>query len=54
MDINAVIKWAGGAAKLAESLGVSRQVVYLWKTRGVPMRRQYEIERLSKGVFRVK
>jgi DNA-binding transcriptional regulator YdaS (Cro superfamily) len=54
MDINAVIKWAGGAAKLAESLGVTRQVVYLWKTRGIPVRRQYEIERLSKGAFKVK
>lgn len=51
MDIEAVIKHFGGVKPLSQALNVFPQAVYLWKARGVPKARQYEIEALSGGVF---
>jgi len=44
---------AGSAAKLAALLGISRQAVQQWETRGIPPRRAPELERLT-GVPRQK
>jgi DNA-binding transcriptional regulator YdaS (Cro superfamily) len=40
-----IIKAAGGASKLAQGLGVSRAVLYLWKR--PPAERVIEFERLT-------
>ena len=41
------VKHFGGIAPLADALHVRYQAVYQW--REIPMRRQYEIERLTDG-----
>lgn len=46
-----VIKRAGGAQKVAESLGIHRQSVYGWIRSGrIPAERCPDIERLSGGL----
>lgn len=42
------IKHFGGIVKLAETLGIRPQAVSQWG-KDIPIRRAYEIERLTKG-----
>lgn len=49
MDIKQVIERAGGAAHIAQVLGITRQAVHQW--RKIPIDRVLTIERLS-GVNR--
>lgn len=51
MDIEKVISHFGGVKPLSQALNIFPQAVYLWKARGIPKARQYEIETLTKGVF---
>lgn len=41
----------GGAARLAEMLGVTVQVVGNWKARGVPVDRCFAIEQATQGAI---
>lgn len=47
--LSKAIKAAGSAAELSRRLGVSRQVVANWRTRGVPVERCIDIERATGG-----
>ena len=42
----------GSSQKIAEAVGVSKQVVSYWKRAGIPIGRQYEIQVLTGGKFR--
>jgi len=45
--IDILLKKGGGAAKIAEDLGVTRQAIYHWRGQGfVPTGRLVEIEKL--------
>lgn len=44
------VRHFGGMTELAAALGVSYQAVFQWDV--IPMRRQYEIERITKGVLK--
>lgn len=43
---------AGGATAFLAALGVSSQIVHNWKSRGVPVERCPDIERVSGGAVR--
>lgn len=45
--------WAGGRGKLAERLGISRQAIASWKSRGVPLVRGFQIERMTNKLVTV-
>jgi hypothetical protein len=42
----------GSSQKIADAVGVSKQVVSYWKRAGIPIGRQYEIQILTGGKFR--
>ena len=44
-----LIKWAGSASKLARALDISPASVSEWPENGVPMSRQYQVERMTGG-----
>lgn len=48
MKITEAINFFGNRAKLAAALNISRTAVYQWKSK-IPIRRQYEIEKMTKG-----
>ena len=53
MKYQEIYDYFGGVAKIAEALNISRQAVWRWSTfQNVPLRRQYEIERLTGGVLK--
>jgi DNA-binding transcriptional regulator YdaS (Cro superfamily) len=43
------IEHQDGTANMAEKLGVSRQAINQWKTRGIPAERAVQIEKLLEG-----
>ena len=47
-----VIAHFGSQSEVARQLNVSRMAVSAWAEDAIPMRRQYEIERLTKGVLK--
>lgn len=50
MTIEEVINYYGSIKTLADSIGVSRQTIYLWKEKGaIPFARQAQIELESDG-----
>jgi hypothetical protein len=49
MDYKSVIAFYGSQSRAARALDCSQASVAEWKTRGVPVLRQYQIEVLSKG-----
>lgn len=55
MSIEEIIKYYGSIKSMADSLGVSRQTIYLWKEKGkIPFARQAQIELETKGKFKAK
>jgi DNA-binding transcriptional regulator YdaS (Cro superfamily) len=51
-ELNRLIEYAGSKARLAESLGVSRQIVYYWLKRGrISASCALEVERITNGAF---
>lgn len=50
MTLKQAIKHFGNRAAMARALGVRHQAVYSW--RKIPIRRQYQIERLTEGKLR--
>ena len=42
--------YAGGQAEVARLLGVSRQVITSWKSRGFPIKRCIPIETVTRGI----
>lgn len=50
MTKHQAIKYFGSSKALAEALGVTPQAVSGWK--GIPARRQYEIERITNGALK--
>lgn len=49
MNHDQITKFYGGGAKAAARIGVTRQTIHRWKTHGVPILKQLEIQRLSEG-----
>jgi len=48
MDINQAIRHYGSQSKLAQALGLDRQVIHQWKRKGeIPEPRQYQIQVVS-------
>lgn len=55
MTLEETISHYGSIKKMADSLGVSRQTIYLWKTKGqIPFSRQAQIELQTKGKLKAK
>lgn len=54
MDIEAVIKHYGKTTDVCDALGVTRAAISQWRDTGIPPMRQYQIEALTKGKFKVK
>lgn len=52
MNVKQLAKKFGNQTKAAKYLGVRRATVSVWKTRGIPLIRQFEIERMTKGKLR--
>jgi DNA-binding transcriptional regulator YdaS (Cro superfamily) len=51
-ELERLIEYAGSKARLAESLGVSRQIVYYWLKRGrISASCALEVERITNGAF---
>jgi DNA-binding transcriptional regulator YdaS (Cro superfamily) len=51
-ELDRLIAYAGSKARLAESLGVSRQIVYYWLKRGrISASCALEVERITNGAF---
>lgn len=53
MTYDDAIKHFGSQAKLARALNVRQPSVYEWRERGIPLVRQYQIERITLGRLRV-
>ena len=51
MNKNDVIKHFGGASKVAEALGILNSAVSQWGDE-IPMRRAFEIERITNGALK--
>lgn len=50
MDIRHVVRHFGGTLQeVADALGVSYQAVQQWQANGIPLVRQFQIERKTKG-----
>ena len=49
MKKSEVLEHFGTMEKVAEALGITRMAVSQWPGDHVPMRRQYELERVTKG-----
>lgn len=55
MTLDETIKYYGSVKFFAETIGVSRQTIYLWKKKGeIPYARQAQIEIETKGKLKVK
>lgn len=51
--LNELISYLGGPARLAEFLGVTRQIVYYWQKRGrISASAAIDVERLTDGKFK--
>jgi DNA-binding transcriptional regulator YdaS (Cro superfamily) len=52
-ELERLIEYAGSKARLAESLGVSRQIVYYWLKRGrISAGCALDVERITNGAFK--
>lgn len=52
MTFQDLVDHYGSQQKVAEALGISKQLASYWKKAGVPIGRQYEIQILTGGKFR--
>ena len=52
MTKSEIIAHFGNGSKAAQALGITRMAVNSWRENAVPMLRQYEIERLTKGALK--
>lgn len=51
-ELKRLMDWCGSKARLAETLGVTRQTVYYWEKRGrISATMATEIERKTGGMF---
>ena len=53
-QLDKVIKHFGSQDNLALVLDVSKTAISLWKKRGVPIKRAFQIEKATKGRFKAK
>lgn len=51
MRFDDVIQHYGTQAEAARQLGVTRAAVWQWRLEGIPLLRQYQIERLTDGAL---
>jgi hypothetical protein len=49
MEYDDVAEFYGNASKAAEKLGLTRQAVSKWRTRGIPFEQQFRIQLKTKG-----
>jgi DNA-binding transcriptional regulator YdaS (Cro superfamily) len=49
MKAEQLIEYFGGQAKAAAYLGIPRQTVFHWVSRGIPLKEQFRIERVTAG-----
>lgn len=50
MNLEQTLKYYGSIKNMADAIGVSRQTIYLWKSKGaIPYSRQAQIELETKG-----
>lgn len=49
MTVGQVIKYFGTGAEAARKLGMTRAIVTIWRTRGIPYSRQLHIEKITGG-----
>jgi len=55
MTLEETISYYGSIKTMADSLGISRQTVYLWKEKGrIPFARQAQIELETKGKLKAR
>lgn len=47
-----VLAYFGNQSEVARALGITRMAVRQWPDDSVPMRRQYEIERITNGALK--
>jgi hypothetical protein len=52
MKFQDLVDHFGTQRKVAEALGISKQLASYWKRAGIPIGRQYEIQVLTGGKFR--
>ena len=52
MRFQELIDHFGSQQKVADGLGISKQLAAYWKRAGIPLGRQYEIQVLTGGKFR--
>jgi transcriptional repressor of cell division inhibition gene dicB len=52
MKFQDLIDHYGSQQKVADALGISKQLASYWKRAGIPLGRQYEIQILTGGKFR--
>jgi len=55
MTLEETLKYYGSVKAMADSIGVSRQTIYLWKEKGrIPFARQAQIELETKGKLKAR
>jgi len=54
MNYKQIITYFGSVKDAADKLGVSRQAVWLWRTRPIPYHRQVHIEQISVGTLKAR
>ena len=52
MKFQELVDHYGSQQKVAEALGISKQLASYWKRAGIPLGRQYEIQVITGGKFR--
>ena len=52
MKVDQIARYYGNQSKAAEKLGYTRATISIWKKRGVPLKQQYRLERITAGKLR--
>ena len=51
MKLETVIKHFGSVKAMAKALDIYPQAIYQWKDGGIPLLRQYQIQKMTKNKF---
>lgn len=52
MKVTQLSKQFGNQTKAADFLGLTRATISVWKKRGIPLKQQFRIERITNGKLR--
>ena len=52
MNFKKLVNHYGSQQAMADELGVDKRTVSWWKTHGIPIARQFQIETMTKGMFK--